>query len=717
MTSLPAAADVGSPLAEPPGDAPSSSTVVISRAPQPLDPAVPTPATLVTEKLDTILSEAIRWLDGKELAVFEWRTVTGKDGRVAVRGRGADGNTFVLDWAHAAATRDVGVRVEAYCKRHDEVYLRLRIGGKYRDWCLASGTDVKRWCAGEAVSSTLPNPRGASGLEFLGHVWFSDGTAHDSGVTRHGRPAWRLEAVKGSWPKFGLEKSRRWTVQELPPLDDSAVAEKWGGAIGAFAIWSVLTWLFQEAHEDVPTADAFGLPAQKEYFPQRAVNLNGSEVISELEREAYRLRLPWHVIEAACASLNSGKHVLFTGPPGCGKSKLAIALAQIATGRRPLVVTASPAWTSGDLIGRYLPRRDGHGLSFVPGAFLRAAEQERWLVVDEFNRANIDECFGELFSVLANDTVELPFEDQIEDDAVGNPRFAPVRIVPAVRAGEESGDQANAYCDYQVSPAFRLVGTMNDADRATLHQLSFALQRRFDVIRVEAPPWEVVRQIIEEEMARLEKGQSNFYQFTQRANLKMMGRPVDLDDLRDHYFHRLFACDPAKKDPGDVLDLVSERIIGLATVRDVMRFVGEGLRGPVGAGDHAVVLLPEGMTTHGVAASYVAMGLVLSVFPQLEAVDPERQIQVIRFIVDSFRDAAGTSLPLLRLTTLEGRDEQFTVERVRASEGNAIDRDNDGRISIPEYMVGELLRQFKGSGMESDLMGLIRREPQPADDG
>jgi energy-coupling factor transporter ATP-binding protein EcfA2 len=423
------------------------------------------------------------------------------------------------------------------------------------------------------------------------------------------------------------------------------------------------------------------------------------------------------VIEAACASLNSGKHVLFTGPPGCGKSKLAIALAELATTRKPLLVTASPAWTSGDLIGRYLPSRTGQGLTFAPGSFLRAADQERWLVVDEFNRANIDECFGELFSVLANDIVELPFEERLPNEQPGNAeRFAPVRIVPAMRAGEAASSE-DTYRDYQVSPSFRLIGTMNDADRAKLHQLSFALQRRFDVIRVEAPPWNVVREVISEEKQRLERTLKHSYRFFQRTAQRVMERRLDFEELEKEVLYGLFAADPNERRRGEVCDLVSERVIGLATVRDVMSFVAEGLRGPVGQLGHASVLLPEGVSTHDVAISYVAMALVLSVFPQLEAVEPGRQVAVIRFIVDRFRDVSGNSLPLLRLTTVENGDEPFSVERVRASDAHAVDQDADTWISIPEYMISELTRQFKGSIAEQDLLDIIRREPQPAGDG
>lgn len=708
---------VGTPNPDYNTEAPASA-VFTSAAPQPREPAAAALAARAAERMSELLPTGIQSLLGQALAVFEWQTVTGKEGESTVSVSGCEGNSFELTWSHGESRQCIKAKAEVYCWQQEEVGIRVRIGRGFRDWSLATPLTLEAWLAGTPTASSLPNPRGASGLEYLGHVWFSDNDGHDSGVTRRGRAAWRLPAVGRFWPRFSLKNARRsWDISELPRLEGKLAAEDCGGAVAAFTLWTLLTQLFQESNDDdEPGAIAYGLPPQKDYFPQRAVNLNGSAVLAQLRQDAYRLRVPWHVIEAACASLNSGKHVLFTGPPGCGKSKLAIALAQLATNCSPLLVTASPAWTSGDLIGRYLPSRTGQGLEFVPGAFLRAAEQERWLIIDEFNRANIDECFGELFSVLANDTVELPFEAPLNGERPdGAPQYAPVRIVPALRAGEAATGRERVHCDYQVSPSFRLIGTMNDADRSRLHQLSFALQRRFDVIRIEAPPWNVVREIIDHEMTVVAKNLRHAYRFFQKTAARTMERHLTLDRLGEQYFYGLFARDPAESKRGDVIDLVSERVVGLATVRDVMSFVSEGLRGPVGQSGQARVSLPEDMTTHDVAASYIAMGIVLSVFPQLEAVPRERLVPIVRFIIDCFRDDSSNSLPLLRLTTVEDGELPFTVERVRASDGNLVDQDGDTWISIPEYMVSELIRQFKGSIPEHDLLDLIRREPQPSE--
>ena len=166
--------------------------------------------------------------------------------------------------------------------------------------------------------------------------------------------------------------------------------------------------------DQLTVRDGRGLPPGELYWPRRSVNLAPPRVRKALKDEG--LSIPWHVIEAACAALDAGKHVIFTGPPGCGKSKARWRVGEAGDGARP---THGYRFTRVD-VGRSgwpLPaQRDGAGLAFHPGFFLQAVDDDgkRWLVIDEFNRANIDECFGELFSVLADDESNLPFEDEVQ---------------------------------------------------------------------------------------------------------------------------------------------------------------------------------------------------------------------------------------------------------------------------------------------------------------
>lgn len=179
----------------------------------------------------------------------------------------------------------------------------------------------------------------------------------------------------------------------------------------------------------------------------------------------------------AVSALKSGKHIILVGPPGTGKTELATCICGKLDVEYDLV-TATSDWTTFDTIGGYLPDpRLHHGagsdqLNFFPGVVPLSLERGRWLVMDEMNRADIDKAFGELFTVLSGRPVRLPFKMRegttLRDIVLG--------------ASEEPDVHA-----YSIPEDWRIIGTMNTFDKASLYQLSYAFMRRFAFVNVPIP--------------------------------------------------------------------------------------------------------------------------------------------------------------------------------------------------------------------------------------
>jgi len=81
-----------------------------------------------------------------------------------------------------------------------------------------------------------------------------------------------------------------------------------------------------------------------------------------------------------------------------------------------------------------------------------------WLIIDEFNRADIDKAFGQLFTALRTRWLKIPTDQK-----------------------------GLSYKNLKIPQDYRIIGTLNTADKHFLFQLSDALKSRFAYIEIDIP--------------------------------------------------------------------------------------------------------------------------------------------------------------------------------------------------------------------------------------
>ena len=265
------------------------------------------------------------------------------------------------------------------------------------------------------------------------------------------------------------------------------------------------------------------------------------EIFPELlESKLQDFAINENTINQLCASLNAGKHIIVDGTPGTGKTDLAIKFSTVASENNfidgYILTTATSDWSTFDTIGGLMPDSGG-SLNFHQGKFLEAIAENKWLIIDEINRADIDKAFGQLFTVLSGQNVELPYK--INEKSI------------KIKIWDEN------YCKFDSEKAtyfigqnWRIIGTMNVDDKDSLFDLSYAFMRRFMFIEVDLP-------------------QKDEY-------IKLISKWAN--DLDDYYSRMLI----------NLYDLVNFRKLGPAIFKDMVDYIE--FRNKLGSGDNELIL-------------------------------------------------------------------------------------------------------------------------------
>lgn len=159
-------------------------------------------------------------------------------------------------------------------------------------------------------------------------------------------------------------------------------------------------------------------------------------------------------------AINRKGQAIIYGSPGTGKTFIAKRLAQQLIGKYGFteLVQFHPAYTYEDFIQGIRPQSEDGKLTYpvVPGRFLEFCQKAESfqdicvLIIDEINRANLAQVFGELMYLLEYRNQEIPL--------AGGNRF-------------------------RIPENVRIIGTMNTADRS-IAQIDHALRRRFAFIEL-----------------------------------------------------------------------------------------------------------------------------------------------------------------------------------------------------------------------------------------
>jgi MoxR-like ATPase len=296
-------------------------------------------------------------------------------------------------------------------------------------------------------------------------------------------------------------------------LDESTLIDFWGGLYGKYTTVKCSSKILEKI-KNMPNFDPESPVIEIKSEIHTSLMSQFSEISQTQEVSDGKLRIPTKneikkgiaeiqkelliddsIIEEIVTHLASGRHVLLAGPVGTGKTRISQLISEVFwtdnCGYFADVRTATADWNTQDVIGGISPKiQEGSKMptyeiengcvtdtilaNYEKGSRLSENPQRHtsihtvdskkrqfngtWLVIDEFNRADIDKAFGQLFTALEYNRLT------IQDITSGKS----IRTIP-------------------IPKDYRIIGTLNTADKHYLFNLSDALKRRFAYVEISIP--------------------------------------------------------------------------------------------------------------------------------------------------------------------------------------------------------------------------------------
>ncbi len=190
-----------------------------------------------------------------------------------------------------------------------------------------------------------------------------------------------------------------------------------------------------------------------------------------------RILIDDNILLSIISAINAGFNVILYGPPGTAKSTLSSFLPVEFYGAKCNVHTADSDWNVRKVIGgisvtydsstgkEIIGPTDGYIVDDIMECYetrLKTVDFDTvFTVVDEFNRTNMDECLGPMFTAMGSDNKLLKLDY--------NKGFN------------------NSFLEVPIPNGYRMICNMNKYDRTFTNELSDALARRFKWIYIGAP--------------------------------------------------------------------------------------------------------------------------------------------------------------------------------------------------------------------------------------